>query len=150
MFLKAKGEIEGGRKTDMVGDLGQRLVGVGQKMARLNQPLCFEILPGRLAHLPAKERGKTGPRKAKPPGDGFQALPLSQVPGQIVGSLLDARVLTRIFFPRIGAAAEEESPFDRVGGKKFAPGRMGAQNGVGQGEFLENGPAQFAWEKEMF
>ncbi len=109
----------------MICDLRQGLVGVGEKMAGLDQAPGFKILPRGLPQLLTKESGEAGPRKAESPGNGFQKFPLADILGKIIGSLLDARMALWIIFARIGPAAKEERPFDGIRGKKFAPGQVG-------------------------
>ncbi len=58
MFFETQGKMERRRVTDMVGDLRQCLVRIGEKVPRLDDSLGFKILPGREAQLLAKKRGK--------------------------------------------------------------------------------------------
>jgi len=134
----------------MIGDLSQSLIGVGEKMPGLDQAPGFKILSGRLPQLLPKESGEAGARKTESPGDGLQTLPLADILGEVVGSLLDTRMALRIIFPWIGATTKEERPFDGIRGEKFASGQVGTQNRIGQGEFLENIFSQIAGKKEMF
>ena len=108
MFLESQGEMEGRGKSNLVGNLRQGLAGVGEKMARLGESLRFQILAGRLTHLPAKKRGETRPGKTKPLRHIFQELPLAKIFGEIIDGLLNARMTTRAFLPGIGTIAKKQ------------------------------------------
>jgi hypothetical protein len=54
VFLEAKGQVKRRGEADLVGNLSYGLVSVNEQMAGLGEPLLFEILAGRLAHLTTK------------------------------------------------------------------------------------------------
>ena len=138
-----KGKIERGGESGLVGNLSNRLVSVSEKVAALGEPLCFEILTGRLADLAAKEQGKARPGKAEATRGIFQEMAFPQIASEIIDCLLDARMPARIAGLGIGAVAEEERAFHSVKCQEFALRQTGPQNRINKDEFLQDSAAEF-------
>ncbi len=135
--------------ADLLGDLGEGLVGVGEELAGLREALGLKIAAGRLADLAAKERREAGAREAKTARGRFERMALVKVLGEMIDRLLDTRMPTRGSSAGGGAMAVEYRTLEGIQGEIFSSGHRGVEGGSGEDKFLADGGAEFGRKAEM-
>ena len=133
----------------MIGNLGEGLIGVFQKLAGLSQPERLEILLRWLAGLRAKKRGESRARIPEAPGQFFDGVRAAQVGPHVFHNPMNSRLPARPSPARVGALAVEQRTLDGVHGHQFPTGINRAHDGIGESQFLCDRAADSGGKPEM-